>query len=70
MLMYIGFGITFSLLYLFLLNRDNQARERGERDEIIGDDITKGHEKNGRYDTVAEAKREKGDGWSGYRYTL
>lgn len=69
-LMYIGFGITFSLLYLFLLNRENQARERGERDEIIGDDITKGHEKNGRYDTVAEAKREKGDGWSGYRYTL
>lgn len=26
--------------------------------------------KNGRYASVEEAKREKGDEWSGYRYTL
>ena len=26
--------------------------------------------KNGRFATVANAKREKGDAWSGYRYTL
>ena len=25
---------------------------------------------NGRFETVEDAKREKGDNWSGYRYTL
>ncbi|KAF8075132.1 MFS general substrate transporter [Lyophyllum atratum] len=69
-LMYIGLGITSSVLMLFLLKRENARRDRGERDEIIGKEGTEGNEKNGRFDTVADAKREKGDEWSGYRYTL
>ncbi|KAF5373271.1 hypothetical protein D9615_007392 [Tricholomella constricta] len=69
-LMYIGLGISSSVLYLFLVRRENARRERGERDEIIGTASSEGNEKNGRFDTVADAKREKGDEWSGYRYTL
>lgn len=47
------------------------VRNRGERDEIIGDGPSDGkNEKNGRFATLEEAKREKGDEWSGYRYTL
>lgn len=70
-LMYIVLGITFSFIYRYLLNRENQIRERGERDEIIEDSgSSTGFEKNGRFKTVADAKREKGDSWSGYRYTL
>ncbi|ESK85134.1 mfs transporter [Moniliophthora roreri MCA 2997] len=68
-LMYIGIGIITSCIYLFLVKQENAKRERGERDEIIGDSKT-GHEKNGRYNSVADAKREKGDGYSGYRYTI
>ncbi|KAK7056439.1 hypothetical protein VNI00_002994 [Paramarasmius palmivorus] len=68
-LMYIGIGIVTSCIYLFFVKRENAKRDRGERDEIIGDSKT-GHEKNGQYATVAEAKREKGDEWSGYRYIL
>ncbi|KAF8226835.1 MFS general substrate transporter [Tricholoma matsutake] len=71
-LMYIGLGIFSSLTYLFLLRRENMARDRGERDEIIGDEYSDSlqNEKNGRFATLEEAKREKGDEWSGYRYTL
>lgn len=68
--MYIGLGILSSLLYLYLLKAENARRERGERDEIIGDESGEGkNEKNGRFATVEDAKREKGDTWSGYRYT-
>jgi hypothetical protein len=69
--MYIGLGLCASLIYLFFIQRENLARERGERDEIIGDEPSEGkNEKNGRFATLEEAKREKGDEWSGYRYTL
>ncbi|ESK81576.1 hypothetical protein Moror_5080 [Moniliophthora roreri MCA 2997] len=68
-LMYIAIGIIASCIYLYFVKQENAKRERGERDEIIGDSMT-GHEKNGRYDSVADAKREKGDGYSGYRYTI
>ncbi len=68
--MYIAFGFIFSVIYLIFLKRENNKRDRGERDEIIGDDETRGHERNGRFATVEDAKREKGDGWSGYRYRL
>ncbi|KXN84250.1 hypothetical protein AN958_12823 [Leucoagaricus sp. SymC.cos] len=72
-LMYIGFGIISSIAMIFFLNRENKARERGERDEVIGE-IGEGDEirakKNGYFASVSEAKREKGDSWSGYRYTL
>lgn len=68
-LMYIVLGLVSSLSMIFFLDRENKARDRGERDEVIGggqgDDQT-----NGRFATVSDAKREKGDAWSGYRYTL
>ncbi|KAJ7281385.1 MFS general substrate transporter [Mycena rebaudengoi] len=74
-LMYIMFGITASVSYLFFLRRENARRDRGERDELIGkgtgdSEIDARNEKNGRFETIEEAKREKGDEWSGYRYTL
>lgn len=71
--MYIAFGLITSCIMLFFLRRENLRRERGDRDEVIGEGI-EGDEvkakKNGRYATVSDAKREKGDAWSGYRYTL
>ncbi|KAF5379314.1 hypothetical protein D9757_007661 [Collybiopsis confluens] len=69
-LMYIGFGLISSTIFIILLKRENAKRERGERNEIIGDDKDSGLEANGRYDTVADAKQDKGDEWSGYRYTI
>ncbi|KAG7445010.1 MFS general substrate transporter [Guyanagaster necrorhizus] len=69
-LMYISLGMISSIACLFLLDRENKKRERGERDEIIGDSSMTGNEKNGRFATLADAKMEKGDQWSGYRYTL
>lgn len=69
-LMYIGLGMISSIICRFLLDRENRKRDRGERDEIIGDITITGNEKNGRFATLADAKTEKGDQWSGYRYTL
>ncbi|KAF8238161.1 MFS general substrate transporter [Tricholoma matsutake] len=70
-LIYIGLGICASLTYLFFLRRENMARDGGERDEIIGDDSNGlQNEKNGRFATLEDARREKGDEWSGYRYVL
>ena len=77
MLMYIGIGFTCALVFRYFLARENAARQRGDRDEIIENATAgvdekgmKGHERNGRFATVEDAKREKGDEWSGYRYTL
>lgn len=69
-LLYIGLGLISSTTFLVLLKRENAKRERGERNEIIGDEKSSGHEINGRYETVADAKADKGDEWSGYRYTI
>ena len=72
-LMYIGIALISAFAYRLLLKRENEKRERGERDEVIGgvDSADSGEKTpNGRYSTVDEAKREKGDEWSGYRYTL
>ncbi|KAJ7492004.1 MFS general substrate transporter [Mycena latifolia] len=73
-LMYILIGIIASTGYHFALRAENARRDRGERDEIIGKsgdpELDARNEKNGRFDSVADAKREKGDEWSGYRYTL
>lgn len=78
--MYIGFGIISSTTFYFLLRRENARRDRGERDEVIdgvdddrkedADARARRAAKNGRFASVEEAKREKGDEWSGYRYTL
>lgn len=69
--MYIAFGLISSAAYLFLLRAENARRDRGERDEVIGAvAVDGGKSKNGTYPTLEDAKREKGDAWSGYRYTL
>ncbi|KIK56348.1 hypothetical protein GYMLUDRAFT_174358 [Collybiopsis luxurians FD-317 M1] len=70
-LLYIGLGLVSSTTFLFLLRRENAKRDRGERNEIIGDNKNgSGLEANGRYNTIADAKKDKGDEWSGYRYTI
>ncbi|KAI0730769.1 MFS general substrate transporter [Earliella scabrosa] len=71
-LMYIAIGLVMAIIYHISLRRENARRERGERDEIIvgvNDGRTE-LAKNGTYASVAEAKQDKGDEWSGYRYTL
>jgi hypothetical protein len=71
--MYVVIGITSSVIYLFLLKRENARRDREERNEFIENQPETReaqNEVNGRYSTVEEAKREKGDKWSGYRYTI
>jgi len=71
--MYIGLGLISTTVMLIFLRRENARRERGERDEIIGEGVGGDEDqakKNGRFATVSDAKREKGDRWSGYRYTL
>ncbi|KAF9224037.1 MFS general substrate transporter [Gyrodon lividus] len=68
-LMYIVFGLVSTLCLRYMLKAENARRDRGERNEVI-----EGHEGgleiNGRFASVDDAKREKGDQWSGYRYTL
>jgi hypothetical protein len=71
--MYIGFGLVASVSYMIFLKRENARRDRGERDEIIENQVSTHdarNEKNGRFVTVDEAKKEKGDEWSGYRYVI
>lgn len=71
--MYIAFGFISSTAFLILLKRENARRDRGERTEWIEEDPDTHkpeNEKNGRFATVEDAKREKGDKWSGYRYTI
>ncbi|KAI1791780.1 major facilitator superfamily domain-containing protein [Ganoderma leucocontextum] len=66
-LMYIGIGLVMAIVYHLALRRENAKRERGERDEII-EGVNDGQTelaKNGRYKSVADAKRNKGDEWSG-----
>jgi len=70
-LMYIAIGWLSSLTYTILLRRENKARDGGKRDEVIdGFENKSAHILNGRYSSVAEARREKGDMWSGFRYTV
>ena len=69
--MYISIGWLSSLIYTVLLRRENKARDRGERDEVIdGFENKSADVVNGRYSSVDEARREKGDMWSGFRYTV
>lgn len=58
---------------LFFLRRENAKRARGERDEVIvgvNDKDPLSNSRNGVYHSVEEARSDKGDAWSGYRYTL
>ena len=70
-LAYIAIGWVSSLGLYFLLKHENARRMRGERDEVIeGVDNKHADEKNGKFASVQEARMEKGDMWSGFRYTL
>ncbi|KAF9785564.1 MFS general substrate transporter [Thelephora terrestris] len=77
-LVYIGLGVLTSVVYWLVLRAENSRRDRGLRDEIIdgvndnGDPETveKLTRLNGRFASVEDAKKEKGDRWSGYRYVL
>jgi len=70
-LMYIGIGWVTTLITIIYLRKENARRERGERDEVIAPpEKHTGPAPNGVYESVEQAKREKGDSWSGYRYIL
>ncbi|KAG1817768.1 MFS general substrate transporter [Suillus variegatus] len=74
-LAYIAIGWLCSAAFMFLLRRENERRDRGERDEVIdndnsGEDMSELALKNGRFETIDDARREKGDEWSQFRYTL
>ncbi|THH18088.1 hypothetical protein EW146_g2839 [Bondarzewia mesenterica] len=71
-LAYIAIGWLCSLAYLLLLRRENARRERGERDEAIAgvDNKHANAERNGAFDSIEDARREKGDLWSGFRYVF
>ena len=71
MLAYLAIGWLSSLTYIILLRRENKARDRGERDEVIdGVENKAANIRNGQYSSLADARREKGDAWSGFRYTM
>ncbi|PAV22292.1 MFS general substrate transporter [Pyrrhoderma noxium] len=68
-LAYIAIGFLSSLILRIVLSRENARRERGERDEAIGEP-SMGPKDGPVYESVEAAKIEKGDQWSGFRYTL
>ncbi|THG94934.1 hypothetical protein EW026_g6627 [Hermanssonia centrifuga] len=70
-LAYIAIGWLCSLLFFLLLRKENARRDAGQRDEVLeGVDNLNANEKNGHFKDVQEARLEKGDQWSGFRYTL
>ncbi|OSX67374.1 hypothetical protein POSPLADRAFT_1130525 [Postia placenta MAD-698-R-SB12] len=70
-LAYIAIGWLSSLAFYFFLKRENARRDAGERDEVIvGVDNKHADEKNGTYESVEHARMDKGDEWSGFRYSL
>ena len=70
-LAYAGIGFLSSLAYIIMLRRENAARARRERDEVIvGVHNEHAREENGVFESVDHARREKGDAWSGFRYAL
>ena len=70
-LAYIAIGWLSSALYLILLKRENRKRGQGLRNEVIDGVYDEyAQEKNGHFTTVEEAMNEKGDEWSGFKYSL
>ncbi|KAI1793868.1 MFS general substrate transporter [Ganoderma leucocontextum] len=70
-LAYIAIGWVCSLAYYVHLRYENARRERGDRDEVIAGAANKhADEKNGQFESVEAARMEKGDQWSGFRYSL
>ena len=78
-LAYIAIGLVSSVITRFVLKRENERREKGERDEVIleVENIERrvpggkgGDETNGIFANIDMARTEKGDKWSGFRYSL
>lgn len=75
-LLYIGIAFVTTGIYYYYTNAENLRRERGERDECIGGEplapgeLRDGKGMGGWYATVEEAKRIKGDHFSGFKYAL
>ena len=67
-LAYIAIGLISSFLRI-VLSRENARRERGEQNEVIGDPSLSTKDRMV-YNSIETAKTEKGDQWSGFRYTL
>ncbi|KAI4526357.1 MFS general substrate transporter [Schizophyllum commune Loenen D] len=69
-LAYIAIGFISSAVFLIGLKRANASKERGVHDEIVhGVENKHAHERNGTYASVEEARMDKGDRWSGFKYT-
>lgn len=85
-LAYIGIGLVSSITMRIVLSAENARRQRGERDEVIvragdarvlgvehpGSNIENngGRTKESTYESVEAARVDKGDYWSGFRYSL
>lgn len=70
-LAYIGIGLICVTIMRVGLHRENERRDRGERDEVIdGVDNENAHVRNGQYPDIETARLDKGDDWSGFRYSL
>ncbi|KAN0100516.1 Major facilitator superfamily domain containing protein [Tylopilus felleus] len=74
-LAYIAIGWISSAIFMVQLKLENNRRDRGERDEVIGcgdglEEDTAKAAKNGMYESTEAARADKGDEWSGFRYTL
>lgn len=72
-MVYIAIGWVSTCIALYFIRRENGKRRRGERDEIIRGINDKGVPQDGSvkiYESLEEVKKEKGDAWSGYIYTL
>ncbi|KAJ2932770.1 hypothetical protein H1R20_g4327, partial [Candolleomyces eurysporus] len=70
-LLYITIGLICTIVFATSLQQENSRRDRGERDEIIeGVENRRAHERNGKFASVEDAQLNKGDEWSGFRYTL
>ncbi|KZV94601.1 MFS general substrate transporter [Exidia glandulosa HHB12029] len=72
MFAYFAIGFIFTLIMMYGLRRENARRDRGERDEkILGsaEELT-AHGRGGTFTSIDEARTEKGDLWSGFRYVI
>lgn len=71
--MYIGIGYIMTWVAIFYLRRENAKKLSGQRDEIIRGINDKGVPQDGSvkiYESLEEVKKDRGDLWSGYIYTL
>jgi hypothetical protein len=66
-LAYISIGFVASVVYRLVCRRENSLRDTGQKDEVISGQKG-GFEKNGVFESVEEAKLQKGDNWSRFRY--